>query len=243
MGNRYEELDELMEWFEKARKYALENAEYFANLKPERVVYSTPSDFILGITCPSLILDIAYSKSFIRGRKLKHCGDRTEYMSYEYDSQGKLIRIYNADGVFTRFSCIFELGGYSWAVPVYKYKGSYKEYPKAEMTKHDDSGRILVYATFDTAQIWLEKYIYPENDPFTASCQHWNYIPKLAYSDKEKAVFETGSPAQLWIYKLDLRDPKKATGKLTECYKRDVSAYRQKPQVLPPPQLHIKYEE
>lgn len=238
--NHYEEFDELMAYFQEARKYALDHAEFYANLKSDHTVYSTPSSFYYGIHTPSLALSIAYSKSFVKGRKLKAPGNRKEYNSYEYDDNGNLIKISYHGEESNSFCCIFQLNGYEWAVPVYEYNGRYCECYKAEIRKYDDRGRILAFAMLDTAQIWMEKYSYPENDPLTAICEHWNYIPKLSHSAKDKAVSETGSPAQLWIYKLNLQDPAKVVGELIEYYKRDTSAYRQKPPCLPPPQISYK---
>ena len=239
MQNYYQEFDDLMNYFQEARQYALDNAEHFASIKSDHVVYSTPSDFFFGIHTPSLALNIAYSKSFVKGRKLKTPGDRQEYMSYEYDNDDRLIKVSYHGMESNSFTCIFYLNGYEWAVPIYKYNGRYCETYKAEIRKYDDCGRILIYAMISTAQIWLEKYIYPENDPLTAICEQWNYIPKLSHSSKDKSISETGSPAQLWIYKLDITNPKKVTGKMIEAFERDGSACRQKPSCLPPPQVHI----
>ncbi len=240
MINHYQEFDDFMNYFEEARKYALDNAEYFSNIKSDNVVYSTPSDFLFGIHMPSLVLELAYSKSFRKGKIFKNLGDRKEYMSYEYDDRNQLIKISSYDEDSFSFCCIFRLNGFQWAVPVYKYKDHYCELYKAEMLKYDEHGRISVYALFDTAQIWMEKYTYSQNEPLTAVCEHWNYIPKLSHSSKDKLVSETGSPAELWVYKLDTSDSNKITGELVESYTRDVSAYRQNPPCLPPPQISYK---
>lgn len=240
MINHYNDFDDLMIYFNDARKYALENAERFENIESNRVDYSTPSDFYYGIHTPSLILKIAYSKSYTKGRKLKNIGNREEYMSYEYDASDRLIKISEHGEQSTTFSCIFQLNDFEWIIPVYKYKGHYSERYKGEMRKYDDRGRISIYARFDTAQVWIEKYFYSQNNPQSAICEFWNYIPNLSHSSKNKSVSETGSPAQLWIFELDLSNPKKVNGELIESYTRDSSAYRQKPPCLPPPQILYK---
>ena len=240
MINHYNEFDNLMSCFNDARKYALENAERFENIESNRVDYSTPSDFYYGIHTPSLILKIAYSKSYTKGRKLKNIGNREEYMSYEYDDSDRLIKISEHGENSTTFCCIFQLNDFEWIIPVYKYNNHYCERYKAEMRKYDEHGRILIYARFDTAQVWLERYTYSTDNPQNTVCEFWNYIPNLSHSSKNKSVSETGSPAQLWIYKLDLSDPKKVNGELIESYTRDSSAYRQKPPCLPPPQISYK---
>ena len=240
MINHYNEFDDLMSYFNEARKYALENAEHFENIKSNRVDYSTPSDFYYGIYTPSLILKIAYSKSYTKGRKLKNIGNREEYMSYEYDDSNRLIKISEHGENSTTFCCIFQLNNFEWIIPVYKYKNRYCEWYKAEMRKYDEYRRISIYARFDTAQVWLEKYTYSQDNALSTICEFWNYMPNLSHSSKNKSVSETGSPAQLWIYKLDLSDPKKANGELIESYSRDVSAYRQKLPCLPPPQISYK---
>ena len=240
MMNHYNEFDDFMSYFNDARKYALENAERFENIKSNRVEYSTPSDFYYGIHTPSLILKIAYSKSYTKGRKLKNIDNREEYMSYEYDDSGRLIKISEHGENSTTFCCIFQMNDFEWIIPVYKYKGHYSEWYRAEMRKYDEYGRILIYARFNTAQVWLEKYTYSQDNPQSAVCEFWNYIPTLSHSSKDKSVSETGSPAQLWIYKLDLSDSKKVNGELIESYTRDSSAYRQKPPCLPPPQISYK---
>ena len=240
MINHYNDFDDLMIYFNDARKYALENAERFENIESNRVDYSTPSDFYYGIHTPSLILKIAYSKSYTKGRKLKNIGNREEYMSYEYDASDRLIKISEHGEQSTTFSCIFQLNDFEWIIPVYKYKGHYSERYKGEMRKYDDRGRISIYARFDTAQVWIEKYFYSQNNPQSAICEFWNYIPNLSHSSKNKSVSETGSPAQLWIFELDLSNTKKVNGELIESYTRDSSAYRQKPPCLPPPQILYK---
>ena len=240
MINHYQELDDILSSYQEARKYALEHAEHFANLPSDRTVYSTPASFFMGIHTPTLLLKIGYSNSFVKGRKLKSPNDRSEYMSYEYDKQGNLIRISFHQPSYTGFSCIFPLNGFQWFVPVEKYKDRYIEHYKAEIVRYDDQGRVAIFAMIDTAQIWLEKYTYFEDDPNKVICEQWNYIPKLAHSDKSKSISETGSPASLWIYQLDLGNPKKITGELIESYTKDVSAYRAKPPQLPAPQVVYK---
>ena len=240
MANHYQEFDDLISCFNDARKYALDNAEYFENIKSSRVEYSTPSDFYYGIQTPSLILKFAYSKQYTKGRKLKNIGKRKEYTSYEFDDADRLIKISDHGENSTTFGCVFQLNGFEWVVPVYQYKDRYCEWYKAEMRKYDSFGRISLYARFDTSQIWLEKYTYPENDSPNAICEFWNYIPRLSHSSKDKTVSETGTPAQLWIYALDFSDPEKINGELIESYQRDTSAYRQKPPCLPPPQISYK---
>ena len=240
MINHYYEFDDLISCFNNARKYALENADRFENIKSNRVEYSTPSDFYYGIHTPSLILRLAYSKSHTKGRKLKNTGKREEYLSYEYDDSNRLIKISEHGEKSTTFYCIFQLNDFEWLIPVYKYNDHFSEWYKGEMRKYDEHGRISIYARFDTSQIWLERYIYPQNNPQIATCEFWNYIPNLSHSSKNKSVSETGSPAQLWIFELNLSDPKKVNGELIESYTRDFSVYRQKPPILPPPQIHIK---
>ncbi len=240
MINHYNEFDDLISCFNNARKYALENAERFENIKSNRVDYSTPSDFYYGIHTPSLILKIAYSKAYTKGRKLKTIGNREEYMLYEYDDSDRLIKISEHGEKSTTFCCIFQRNDFEWIIPVYKYNNRYCEWYKAEMRKYDECGRISIYARFDTAQAWLERYTYSQNNPHSAICEFWNYIPNLSHSSKNKSVSETGSPAQLWIFELDLSDPKKVNGELIESYTRDFSAYRQKPPCLPPPQISYK---
>ena len=229
MINHYHEFDDLMSYFNNARKYALENADRFENIRSNRVEYSTPSDFYYGIHTPSLILRLAYSKSHTKGRKLKNIGKREEYMSYEYDDSNRLIKISEHGEKSTTFYCIFQLNN-----------DHYSEWYKGEMRKYDEHGRISIYARFDTSQIWLERYTYSKINPQSATCEFWNYIPNLSHSSKNKSISETGSPAQLWIFELDLTDPSKVNGELIESYTRDFSAYRQKPPILPPPQIHIK---
>ena len=240
MINHYYEFDDLISCFNNARKYALENADRFENIKSDHVDYSTPSDFFYGIHTPSLILKIAYSKSYTKGRKLKNIGNREEYMSYEYDGSDRLIKISEHGENSTTFCCIFQLNDFEWIIPVYRYKGHYSEWYKGEMRKYDEHGRILIYARFDTAQVWLERYTYSKDNPQNAVCEFWNYIPNLSHSSKNKSVSETGSPAQLWVFELDLSDLKKVNGELIESYTRDSSAYRQKPPCLPPPQISYK---
>ncbi len=240
MINHYNEFDDLMSYFNDARKYALENAEHFENIKSNRVDYSTPSDFYYGIHTPSLILKLAYSKSYTKGRKLKNIGNREEYMSYEYDDFDRLIKISEHGEKTTTFYCIFQLNDFEWVIPVYKYIDHYSEWYKGEMRKYDEYGRISIYARFDTAQVLLERYTYSQDNTQSAICEFWDYIPNLSHSSKDKSVSETGSPAQLWIFELDLSDPKKINGELIESYTRDFSAYRQKPPCLPPPQISYK---
>ena len=240
MVNHYQEFDDLIICFNDARKYALDNAEHFENMKSSRIEYSSPSDFYYGIHTPSLILKMAYSKQYTKGKKLKNIGNREEYMSYEYDDSDRLIKISEHSEKSLTFCCIFQLNDLEWIIPVYKYNNRYCEWYKAEMRKYDAFGRISLYARFDTAQIWLEKYTYSENDSENAICEFWNYIPNLSHSSKDKSVSETGSPAQLWIYELDLSDPQKVSGELIGSYERDASAYRQKPPCLPPSQILYK---
>ena len=48
MENHYQEFDNIMEYYQEAKKYILDNADYFANKKAEKITYSTPS-LLLGL--------------------------------------------------------------------------------------------------------------------------------------------------------------------------------------------------
>ena len=91
MINHYNEFDDLMSCFNNARKYALENAELFENIKSNRVEYSTLSDFYYGIHTPSLILKFAYSKQYTKGRKLKNIGKNLIFSLFYYIINRKFI--------------------------------------------------------------------------------------------------------------------------------------------------------
>ena len=92
----------------------------------------------------------------------------------------------------------------------------------------------------NNAELWIEEYTYPPELQSVAIWKKWYYVPNLSHTSKDKSIAETGSPAQLWIYKLDITNPKKITGKMIESYEYDVSAYRKNPPVLPAPQIHTK---
>ena len=240
MTNHYQELDELMDLYQEVKQYVLANAADFASRNADEIIYSTPS-LLLGLHTPSLLLGIGYSKAYKKGKKIKSPGDRTDYLSYEYDANGKLIRITDHGDSLKFFYCILERNGFQWAVPIYRYEDHYAAYPYyAKIAKWDDRGRVLNFAQINNAELWIEKYTYDLDDENTAVCEMWNYVPNLSHSSKDKLVSETGSPAQLWIYRLDLKDPKKLSGELIESYKRDVSAYRRTPPCLPPPQIAYK---
>lgn len=243
MKNYYKNFDDLFLLYREAKKYALENAEHFDQLRSASITYST-SSLLLGLHTPSLLLGIGYSKSFKKGRRLASPGNRKDYFSYEYDENGKLFKITDHGDSSKFFYCIFEQNEFQWAVPVYKSDNHYCAYPYyAKMSKWDNEGRISIFAQIRDSVIWLEKYMYDVEAPSKVICEMWNYIPELSHSSKEKSVSETGSPAELWIYNLDITDPKKPTGKMIESYVHDISAYRQKPPCLPPPQIHIKISD
>ena len=240
MNNYYQEFDQLMEHYHKIKRFVLENADSFATKKAEKIIYSTPS-LLLGLHTPSLLLNIGYSSSFKKGKKLNSPGDRSDYLSYEYDQDGKLIRITEHGDSCRFFYCILEQNGFEWAIPIYHYNDQYCAYPYyAKASSWDDQGRISTFAQIDNGSIWIEKYSYPSDAPSIAICEKWYYVPNLSHSSKEKSVAETGSPAQLWVYQLDITNPKKITGKIIESYEHDVSAYRQNPPCLPAPLIHTK---
>ena len=81
-------------------------AKQFDQQKAKTITYSTPS-LLLGLHTPSLLLGIGYSKSFKKGRRLSSPGDRQDYLSYEYDEEGKLIRITDHGDSLKYFYCIF----------------------------------------------------------------------------------------------------------------------------------------
>ena len=240
MENYYENLDELFLLYQEAKKYALEKAKQFDQQKAKTITYSTPS-LLLGLHTPSLLLDIGYSKSFKKGRKLSSPKDRQDYLSYEYDESGKLFKITDYGDGLKFFYCIFEQNDFQWAVPIYKSDDQYYLYPYyTKISKWDDAARISIFAQINNSEIWIEKYTYDVEFTSKVICEKWNYIPNLSHSSKTKTISETGSPAELWIYRLDITNPKKIIGKMIEAYEHDVSAYRQKPPILPPPQIHIK---
>ena len=241
MNNYYQEFDLLMDYYHKVRKIVLDNADHLAEKKAEKVIYSTPSA-LLGLHTPTLLLNIGYSKSFKKGRKLNSPTDRSDYLSYEYDKDGKLLRITDHGDIF--FYCFWEEFGFEWAIPIYRYEDHYYGYPsKAKVSMWDEQGRISVFAQIDNAAMWIEKYSYPTDTPSSAICEQWYYIPDLLHSSKDKSISETGSPAQLWIYRLDITNPKKITGKMIESFERDKSVYRQDPQCRLAPQKHTKISD
>lgn len=239
MENYYKNLDELFLLYQEAKKYALENAKQFDRQKASAITYSTPS-LLLGLYTPSLLLGIGYSKSFKKGKKLSSPGDRQDYLSYEYDENGKLFKIIDHGDRLKFFYCIFEQNGFQWAVPLYRSDDHYCPYPYyTKISQWDDAERISMFAQITNSEIWIEKYTYDAESPRKIICEKWKYVPNLSHSSKAKSISETGSPAELWIYRLDISDSGKITGKMTEAYEHDVSAYRQKPPILPPPQIHI----
>ena len=243
MDNYYENFDELFLLYQEAKKYALEKAKQFDHQKAATITYSTPS-LLLGLHTPSLLLGIGYSKSFKKGRRLSSPGNRQDYLTYEYDGNGKLFKITDHGDSLKFFYCIFEQNGFQWAIPLYKSDCHYHSYPYyTKMSKWDNNGRISIFAQIQDSEIWLEKYTYDVEHPSKVICEKWNYIPNLSYSSKAKSISETGSPAELWTYGLDISDTKKITGKMIEAYVHDASAYRLKPPCLPPPQIYIKGDE
>ena len=243
MVNYYENFDELFLLYQEAKKYAFENAKQFDEQKAATITYSTPS-LLLGLHTPSLLLGIGYSKSFKKGRRLSSPGERQDYLSYEYDENGKLFKIIDHGDSLKFFYCVFEQNGFQWAIPLYKSDNHYCPYPYyTKISKWNSDGKISIFAQITDAELWIEKYAYNIESPNKVICEKWNYVPNLSYSNKSKSIWETGSPAELWIYNLDITDHNKITGKMIEAYERDVSAYRQKPPCLPPPQIHIKSDD
>ena len=241
MENYYAQFDELMALCQNVKQMVLAHAETLANEKAERVEYSTPS-LLLGLYTPTLLLGIGYSNAFKKGKKLKSPGDRTDYFSYEYNAEEKLLRITNHGDSLRFFYCIIEHAGYEWAVPIYLNNGNYYEYPYDVMvTKRDAQGRVLLFGRIRSSMLWLEKYRYSWDDSSTAVCEMWFYRPNLIWSSKAIPVHETGTPAQLWIYRLDLSDPKKTRGELIESYTYDPGYYNSKDD-MPPTQIVYKKE-
>ncbi len=240
MKNYYQDFDDIMTYYQEALKYALDNADYFANKKSTKITYSTPS-LLLGLHTPSLLLNIGYSRAYKKGKKLNNPRNRSDYLSYEYDEEGKLIRITDHGDSLKYFYCVFERNGFEWAIPIYRYEEHFCAYPYyAKATNWDDNGNVSTFIQINNAEMWIEKYTYPSDLQFIAICEQWHYVPNLSHSSKSKSIEESGSPAQLWIYELDITNHKKITGKMIESYVHDISAYRQDPPVLPVPQIHTK---
>ena len=165
-------------------------------------------------------------------------------VSVEYDENGKLFKIIDHGDSLKFFYCVFEQNGFQWAIPLYKSDNHYCPYPYyTKISKWNSDGKISIFAQITDAELWIEKYAYNIESPNKVICEKWNYVPNLSHSNKSKSIWETGSPAELWIYNLDITEHNKITGKMIEAYERDVSAYRQKPPCLPPPQIHIKSDD
>ena len=243
MENYYESLDKLFLLYQEAKQYALEKAKQFDEQKAATITYSTPSLF-LGLHTPSLLLGIGYSKSFKKGKRLSTPGERQDYLSYEYDENGKLFKITDHGDSLKFFYCVFEQNEFQWAIPLYKSDNRYYPYSYyTKISKWNNDGKISIFAQITDYEILIEKYNYDENIPNKVICEKWNYVPNLSHSSKSKSICETGSPAELWIYSLDITDSKKIIGKMLEAYEHDISAYRKKPPCLPPPQIHIKSDD
>ena len=125
--------------------------------------------------------------------------------------------------------CIVRRNGMQWAVPIYHSHtdGRWHSYPyDGILTQRDDQGRVKLFGLLRSSSMILEVYHYDPESGNTALCDMWHYIPGLVHSSNTIPVSQTGSPAKLFRYGLDLSTPKKITGSLLASYSRDETAYR-----------------
>lgn len=236
--NHYAEFDALIALGRETVGFVLDHAPELTARPAASVGYSTPS-LMLGLHTPSLLLGIGYSSAFRKGRKLRSPGDRTDYISYEYDDAGRLLRIIHHDDSLHYRKCFLARGGWEWSVPIFHSGGAWHEYGYyCTCTRRDERGRVLEFGQLrGDYQLILERYRYAP-DGRSAVCEFWWYTPKLKGSDRSVPVTDTGSPADLHIFELDLTDPKKVRGREIESWTHDQAAFRQDLSLTIAPQVH-----
>lgn len=222
--NCYSQLDALLQTHQNVQDYVLAHAAELADAPAHKTIYSTPF-LLLGLYTPTLLLGIHYSGAYKKGQKLKSSGNRTDYLSYDYDSDGNLLRIMDHGDGLKFFYCIIRHDGLEWAIPIFRNPpdGRYCHYPHySKFTEWDEQGRVVKFGQIRGNDFLLETYRY---DVFEqgALCDFWHYIPTLAHSCKSTPLSQAGSPADLYRYRLDLTDPKHISGTLLESYTHDHS--------------------
>ncbi|MBR2048011.1 MAG: hypothetical protein IJ960_05375 [Oscillospiraceae bacterium] len=228
MKNHYSAFDALMEEARQVQALVLQQADQLMAVPAHKTIYSTPS-LLLGLHTPTLLLGIHYSGAFKKGRKLRSPGDRTDYLSYDYDADGNLLRITHRGESPPYTHCFFRKDRREWAVPVYQSKtsGQFYHYPYYTfLTEYDRNGRIRYFGMVRGTSLRLEVYRYDIGGPSEALCDYWHYIPELIGSTKAAPLSEAGSPAELWRFQLDLSDPRHIRGVLLESYTQDYSEPR-----------------
>ena len=250
MKHPYVLLDEMLHEAHQVQKLVQEQAEALAAVPAHRTVYSTPS-LLLGLHTPTLLLGIHYSGAFKKGRKLKSPGQRKDYPSYDSDAEGNLLRITHHDGSLPYTHYFYRRSGREWAVPLFRSETSdqYCFYPYYTFfTEYDPSGRIRYFGMVRGHELRVESYRYDLDSEQFALCDYWQYIPTRIGSVQTAALWETGSPAQLWRFVLDLSDPKHISGKKAASITRDDSArppvtpavfWTEEADALPQPDLYV----
>jgi hypothetical protein len=188
--NRFEEFDKILfDNDKRTRKYKNKYQKLKSIVEPQVAnLYYGKSNLYLGHFCPSLIIDYILGK-WKREKLRKSKPKSKDYVTYEVDSQGKLLRTSEC----VEGQPVFE---------TYIIRETNEEYSITFLNQNpvsNDNVRAIYYDNkiirFDiigTAYIWSDVYIYRSESEI--SCKHFYYVPDLLNSHKSIEAGKPNSP-------------------------------------------------
>ena len=209
--NLYEDFDQIMTLqMELMNSVAEKYIELFENVKrntSERK-YGTQNMY-LGYFCPSLVMDKTVG-GFKKGKLYKDIPNAKSgnYVVYDIDSKGKLLRIQNINKYGTVVETyIIRENNTEFSV---KFSGKKLTIYNGPSTRTIyENGKLKRFDIIDNASIWSEIYTYSVDNNKKVECKRYYYVPNLKGSQNSIPIGIKGSPTQLFIMDIELDSQEK----------------------------------
>lgn len=236
LNNKYTWLDGMLNEYARMKEKALQQGPLLLMASTSQVAYSTPSMY-LGLCSASLLTTDTEGFSVKRTRMLRAPGKRKNYIRYEYDNAHRVNCLYHIQNEKMEYiDVILRDDTTEWVIPLTKSENGYCHYPYyGFMIERLPNEQVKYFAYMDGLAIWCESYRYSTEYAQEIICEKWYYVPQRKGSHPVIPVQRTGSPADLWRYRLIKEGGKIVRCELIESYTHDNIAVHRMEVV---PQLH-----
>ena len=207
--NLYAEYDNILELREHMLQYTEDNYDVLRDTVEKSIstVMYGRSALYLGHFCPSLVMD-KITKGFKKERLLKSIPKgKDDYVIYELDSKGKLLRNQEVNSFGTRFETyIISKDNEEFSTTI--LDGKKCSIVDSTRTIYNDD-KVVRFDIIGSGHMWSELYFYDEYDKNIIKCNQYYYVPNLKNSNKSIQIGEIGSPMKLFNMKIELDENNK----------------------------------
>jgi hypothetical protein len=209
--NLHKDFDQIMTLqMELLNSVAAKYIELLENVKrnTSETKYGTQNMY-LGFFCPSLVMDKTVG-GFKKGKLYKDIPNTKSgnYVVYDIDSKGKLLRIQDIN----KYGTIVETYIIRENNTEFSVKFSEKKltiYDGASTRTIYENGKLKQFDIIDNASMWSEIYTYNADNNKKVECKRYYYVPNLKGSQTSIPIGIKGSPTQLFIIDIEIDSQEK----------------------------------